>query len=43
MRLEPLCHVSMRYEESSWHRPYRQAGVRGGGEEALGLAAVPAR
>lgn len=37
MRLEPLCHVSMRYEESSWHRPYRQAGDRGGGEEALGF------
>jgi hypothetical protein len=37
MRLEPLCHVSMRYEESSWHRPYRQAGDRGEGEEALGF------
>jgi hypothetical protein len=37
MRLEPLCHISMRYEESSWHRPYRQHGDRGEGGEALGF------
>jgi hypothetical protein len=37
MRLEPLCRVSMRYEESSWHRPYGQHGDRGGGGEALGF------
>ena len=37
MRLEPLCHISMRYEESSWHRPYSQHGDRGEGGEALGF------
>ncbi|HKO74146.1 MAG TPA: hypothetical protein VJU01_02425 [Gaiellaceae bacterium] len=30
MRLEPFCRVSMRYRESSWHRPH-------GGEEGLGF------
>jgi hypothetical protein len=35
MRLEPLCHVSMRYQESSWLRPYGQHGDPGGGREAL--------
>lgn len=35
MRLEPLCRVTMRYEESSWHRPYRRDSDRGG--EALGF------
>jgi Protein of unknown function (DUF3237) len=35
MRLESLCRVSMRYGQSSWHRPYRQHDVPGG--EALGF------
>jgi hypothetical protein len=35
MRLEPLCRVSMRYEEASWHRPYGRNSDPG--REALGF------
>ena len=31
MRLEPLCKLTMRYDQGSWHRPY------GRGEEGLGF------
>jgi hypothetical protein len=34
VRLEPLCRMSMRYTDASWHRPY---GSRGGDEEWLGF------
>ena len=34
MRLEPLCRMSMRYADASWHRPY---GSDGGDEEGLGF------
>jgi hypothetical protein len=34
MRLEPLCRISMRYLDGSWHRPY---GSRDEDEEALGF------
>jgi hypothetical protein len=37
MRLEPLCLVSMRYEESSWHQPYARQGDPEGVGEALGF------
>ena len=33
MRLEPFCKISMRYEDSSWHRPYGS----GDAAEALGF------
>ena len=31
MRLEPFCRITMRYSESSWHRPYGDHGERGEG------------
>jgi hypothetical protein len=34
MRIEPLCRMSMRYVEASWHRPY---GPDDEGAEALGF------
>jgi hypothetical protein len=34
MRLEPLCRMSMRYIDASWHRPY---GPDGDHAEALGF------
>lgn len=34
MRLEPLCRISLRYLDASWHRPY---GARDGDEEAVGF------
>jgi hypothetical protein len=33
MRLEPFCKISMRYADSSWHRPYG----RGEAAEAIGF------
>ena len=33
MRLEPFCKISMRYEDSSWHRPYGS----GDAAEAIGF------
>jgi hypothetical protein len=35
MRLEPLCKLTMRYDQGSLHRPYDRAG--GQGEEGLGF------
>jgi hypothetical protein len=35
MRLEPLCKLTMRYDQGSWHRPYGRAGAQG--EEGLGF------
>jgi hypothetical protein len=35
MRLEPLCKLTMRYTQGSWHRPYGRAA--GQGEEGLGF------
>jgi hypothetical protein len=35
MRLEPLCLLTMRYAQSSWHRPYRRAA--GQADEGLGF------
>jgi hypothetical protein len=35
MRLEPLCKLTMRYTQESWHRPYGRAV--GQGEEGLGF------
>ena len=35
MRLEPLCKLTMRYAQGSWHRPYGRA--LGQGEEGLGF------
>lgn len=35
MRLEPLCKLTMRYAQASWHRPYGRAGRQG--EEGLGF------
>jgi len=34
MRLEPLCRIAMRYEASSFHRPYGEYSAR---EEAIGF------
>src|SRR5262245_5494644 len=34
MRLEPLCRITMRYRDASWHRPY---GAADAGSEALGF------
>jgi hypothetical protein len=34
VRLEPLCRISMRYTEGSWHRPY---GTEGTSVEGLGF------
>lgn len=35
MRIEPLCRLTMRYAEASWHRPYGRASGRS--EEGLGF------
>src|SRR3989442_10652969 len=35
MRLEPLCQLTMRYAQASWHRPYGRAV--GQAEEGLGF------
>lgn len=35
MRLEPLCQLTMRYAQASWHRPYGRAA--GPAEEGLGF------
>lgn len=35
MRLEPLCQLTMRYTDASWHRPYRRSA--GQPEEGLGF------
>src|SRR4051812_4087335 len=40
MRLEPLCRMSMRYERSSWHRPF---GSLDGHGEGLGFGVGDAR